>query len=119
MVQGFKGKSVSIEKIIKTTIDQLQKQAGSKFDPSMTVVKAKGLRNKPETAIEESKVQEEKEEIAPAHRENEFPLPDNAGKLGELASIVTQNVGPIFVKIGSKEFQLNEIGVQKIKDLLG
>lgn len=122
IVQGFKGKSVSIEKIIKTTIDQLQKQAGSKFDPSMTVVKAKWLRNKPNSKIEDSITEEEDIADIPnisSRNENEFPLPDNAGKLNELVTIVTQNTGPIFVKVGSKEFQLNELGVQKIKDLLG
>ncbi|MEI7558641.1 MAG: hypothetical protein WCJ45_07820 [bacterium] len=44
MISGFKGRSISLEKIIKVSREQLIKQAGSKYDPELTVVKAKALR---------------------------------------------------------------------------
>jgi len=44
VIIGYKGRSISLEKIVKVSRDQLIKQAGSKYDPEMTVVKAKSLR---------------------------------------------------------------------------
>lgn len=93
MVQGFKGKSISVEKIIKTTIDQLKRQAGSKFDPEMTVVKAKGLRNRGEAKQEETDAdqqpQKKEQQLQPSAHTNVFKLPDNANKLNELVTIVS------------------------------
>gem|GEM_PF-4229622 len=44
IISGFKGRGMSIEKIIRTSRDKLVQQAGGKYDPEMTVVKAKLLR---------------------------------------------------------------------------
>ena len=41
----FKGKSVSLEKIVRTSRATLIQQAGGRFDPEMTVIKAKKMRN--------------------------------------------------------------------------
>ena len=127
ILQGFKGRSVSIEKIIKTTIPQLQQQAGSKRDPSMTVVKAKGLRNKTEPKNEEtespttgvSSIHESAPEIEDSTETSSqsFKLPDNASKLNELVAIVQAHPWPNYIKIGNKQFQLDDIWVQKVQDL--
>lgn len=123
MVTGFKGKSISVEKIIKTTIDQLKQQAGSKYDPEMTVIKAKSLRLKTNVTEGEAtavlKAEQKKElplDIAESH--TTFKLPDNTSKLNELVGIITNNVGNQEITIGSKTFFLSETGIQKIKDLL-
>jgi hypothetical protein len=44
IITGFKGRSVSIEKIVKLSREHLVKQAGSKYNPEITVVKAKAMR---------------------------------------------------------------------------
>ncbi|HCB51586.1 TPA: hypothetical protein DEP21_03355 [Patescibacteria group bacterium] len=45
VISGFKGgRLFNIEKIIRTSRDQLVQQAGGKYDPEMTVVKAKLMR---------------------------------------------------------------------------
>jgi hypothetical protein len=87
----------------------------------MTVIKAKALRNRSEVKEEEKQEVDTttKEEVEEATPTNEFKLPDNAGKLNDLVAIVTKHPGPIFVRIGTKEFQLDEIGLHKIRDLLG
>jgi hypothetical protein len=125
MVSGFKGKSISVEKIVRTTIDQLRQQAGSKYDQEMTVIKAKALRLKNDTSqtqtatIETSESSLESRSAAGQPSASiTFKLPDNAGKLNELVSIVTANTGNQEIIIGSKTFFLNEIGIEKIKDLL-
>jgi hypothetical protein len=95
MVSGFKGKSISVEKVVRTTVDQLRQQAGSKYDPEMTVIKAKALRLKNDTSQpqEQEQKQESKKEVSLEDKKtaNAFKLPDNAGKLNELVNIVTNN----------------------------
>ena len=129
ILQGFKGRSISIEKIIKTTIPQLQQQAGSKWDPTMTVVKAKWLRNKtePKNDIPESQptvISPSTEMTTETEKEKDktssesFKLPDNANKLNQLITIVQAHPWPNHIKIGNKQFQLDDIWVQKIQDLL-
>ncbi|MCX6823307.1 MAG: DNA polymerase III subunit alpha [candidate division SR1 bacterium] len=127
ILQGFKGRSISIEKIIKTTIPQLQQQAGGKRDPTMTVVKAKGLRNKtepkndlpePQTSISSPTPEPttETEDVNDTSSES-FKLPDNANKLNALVAIIQAHPGSNYIKIGNKQFQLDDIGVQKVQDL--
>lgn len=129
ILQGFKGRSISIEKIIKTTIPQLQQQAGGKRDPTMTVVKAKWLRNKTEPKNDIPELQPtntspspepttETDEPDSETSSESFKLPDNANKLNQLIAIVQAHPGPNYIKIGNKQFQLDDIGVQKIQTLL-
>lgn len=123
MVHGFKGKSISIEKIVKTSIPQLQQQAWSKWNPEMTVVKAKRLRNnKIENDTEEKIPQTEHKQTENREKDKEeqtgYKLPDNAQKLTQLIGIVQQHPGNKLIKIGNKQFQLDDIGIQKIQDLL-
>ena len=123
MITGFKGRSISIEKIVKVSRDQLIKQAGSKYDPEMTVVKAKSLRLKSvveeKTTDAETKQEEShREEIPSINQSTTFVLPDNAQKINELITIVQTHKGDQEITISNKTFSLNEIGIQKVHDLL-
>ena len=124
MITGFKGRSISIEKIVKVSRDQLIKQAGSKYNPEMTVVKAKSLRL--QSIIEEIKDGESKpndvniEEISPTspHQQKTFILPDNTQKINELILLVQTHKGDQEISINNKTFLLNEEGIQKVQALL-
>ena len=133
MITGYKGRSISLEKIVRTSIEQLKSQAGGKFDPSMTVIRAKALRNSNKkeeliqihTNLEAPKEQEadvliEKEEETSELQPtiNEFKLPDNTAKLNTLISIVQSHPGDISVKIGHKQFLINETGLAQLHTLL-
>lgn len=126
VISGFKGRSVSIEKIVKVSREQLVKQAGSKYDPTMTVVKAKSLRwqvsiggeqqvEKIETKKEDTPIEEEY--IAPLPQTT-FTLPDSAKKIDEIINIVTTYIGDQEITISNKNFLLNQEWIEKIRDLL-
>ena len=124
MITGFKGRSISIEKIVKVSREQLIKQAGSKYLPEMTVVKAKSLRL--QSSAEEQGSPESKNEAAndeqtiqkSPHQQTALTLPDSALKINELITLVQTYKGDQEITIGSKTFLLNEEGIQKIHALL-
>ncbi|HMS91478.1 MAG TPA: hypothetical protein PKC87_04620 [Candidatus Absconditabacterales bacterium] len=125
MIIGFKGRSISIEKIVKVSRDQLIRQAGSKYDPEMTVVKAKSLRGQPSTRenttdIEAQKEEVMAEEVSPTspYQQTTFTLPDSTQKINEIIIIIQTHKGDQEIRIGNKDFLLNEEGIQKIHDLL-
>ncbi len=123
MISWFKGKSLTIDKIVKMDRDFLIQQAGSKYDPSMTVVKAKALRMKPaETQLQEEQQQEEikkqQEEIKTDISTNKFTLPDDTNKIDQIITIIQTHPGTEKINISNKEMTINEQGVQKIRDLL-
>ena len=124
IITWFKGRSLSIEKIVKVSRDQLIKQAGSKYDQEMTVVKAKSLRLR--SVIEEQigweskkdeSIAEEISETSP-HKKNVFILPDSTQKINELITILQTHKGDQEITISNKTFSLNEEGIQKVHDLL-
>lgn len=122
IISWYKGRSISIDKIIRTSRDNLIKQAGEKYDPQMTVVKAKWLRFwEMKKALEESKTIEKqeltKEEII--EKENlSFKLPDKIDKINEMVSIINNYKWEIQIQIWNKEVSLNEEWLHKIKALL-
>jgi hypothetical protein len=123
MITGFKGRSVSLEKIVKVSRDQLIRQAWSKYDPEMTVVKAKSLRLKSaeeqswgENISEEHKI-EETSSTSP-HQKTTFILPDNTQKIDEIITLVQTHQGDQEINISNKTFFLNEEGIEKIHALL-
>lgn len=125
IITWYKGRSISIEKIVKVSRDQLIKQAGSKYNPEMTVVKAKSLRwqsaVREETKDNES--QEEnisREEASPTspYEQTIFTLPDSTQKINEIITIVQTHKGKKEITISNKTFLLNEEGIQKIHALL-
>lgn len=124
MITGFKGRSISIEKIVKVSRDHLIKQAGSKYIPEMTVVKAKSLRlqaSAEEQGSMESKQEELRTEEASTtspHQQTAFVLPDSAQKINELIMLVQTNKGDQEITIGNKTFLLTGEGIQKIHALL-
>jgi len=122
MITGFKWRSLSMEKIVKVSREQLIKQAGSKYNPEMTVVKAKSLRLQslsPEETVEREKKSEEKEEEErEVPQETNFVLPDSAQKIDELVTIIKIYTGDQEISINNKKFLVNDEGLQRIRDLL-
>lgn len=122
MITWFKGKSLTIEKIVKVNREHLIKQAGSKYDPEMTVVRAKALRMRTTDehmgeAVKEEKKVENIFSTSP-HQQTTFTLPDSAQKINELITIIQTHKGDKEIIISNKTFFLNEEGIQKIQDLL-
>ncbi|MFZ2150516.1 MAG: DNA polymerase III subunit alpha [Candidatus Absconditicoccaceae bacterium] len=122
IISGYKGRSISIDKIIKTSRDNLVKQSGERYDPEMTVVKAKGMRfGEMKKALEEVKIEKLPELPTEDIQEEEnlsFKLPDKIEKINEMITIINEYKGDIQVQIGNKEVSLNEEGLHKIKALL-
>ncbi len=124
IISWYKWRSTSIDKIIRTSRESLVKQAWEKYDPEMTVVKAKGLRFwEIKKAFEETKMEKKpelaKEEIIIEEEENlSFKLPDKIEKINEMVSIINEYKWEIQVQIGNKEVSLNEEWLHKIKALL-
>lgn len=126
VISWYKGRSLSMEKIIKVERDHLIKQAGSKYDPEMTVVKAKSLRMKPlDEPIQENKEDEKNQEndntketeIILDEPQTTFSLPDNAKKIDEIIVIIQTHPGDQEIHIGNKKIMLNQQWIEKIRDL--
>lgn len=148
IIHWYKAKSVSVEKIIKSDRKSLIKLAWSRFDPEVTVFKAKIMRwttdytdlkndstnilNNIEKSknIEEnidsdlSDVPAEDDESTPLSPSNqlpqnfEFTLPESMTKIQEIIKITKEYKWEIKVKIGTKEFELNDKGVEKLRKVL-
>lgn len=124
MISGFKGRSISLEKIVKISREQLIKQAGSRYDPELTVVKAKAMRSQspisdPVKEIEKLKeVNDEEKEVVEPIQQNEFSLPDSAKKINELITIIQTHKGDQEIVINGKAFLLNDEGIRKVRTLL-
>ncbi|MFA6255628.1 MAG: DNA polymerase III subunit alpha [Candidatus Absconditabacterales bacterium] len=122
VITGFKGRSISIEKIVKVSRDQLIKQSGSKYSSEMTVVKAKLLRLQ-STGEEQGGGEIKSEaniakEISPTSPQTTFVLPDNIQKINEIITLTQTHKGDQEITISNKTFLLNEEGIQKIHALL-
>ena len=125
MITGFKGRSISIEKIVKVSREQLIKQAGSKYNAEMTVVKAKSLRwqasvNDIIVDIEKPKetISEEEISITSPHQQTTFTLPDNTQKINEIITTIQTHKGDQEITISGRTFLLNEEWIAKIHTLL-
>jgi len=126
VITGFKGRSISIEKIAKVSRDQLIRQAGSKYNPEMTVVRAKSLRlqslTEEQTEGSNESIGEnisvEEASITSPYQQTTFILPDSAQKINELITIVQAYTGDQEVTISNKTFSLSEEGIEKIRTLL-
>ena len=125
MITGFKGRSISLEKIVKVSREHLIKQAGSKYNPEITVVKAKSLRS--QSAIWETIVTEKtKEETSSSETEDTiityspktYSLPDNTQKINEIITTIQTHRGDQEITINDKTFLLNDEGIKKVQDLL-
>lgn len=122
IITGFKGRSLSMEKIVKVSRDQLVKQAGGRYNPEMTVVKAKSLRMKSveddipkEKSIEEEDMQEEI--VVPKPPQTVFTLPDSIKKINEILTIIQTYTGDEKITISNQVVWLNAEGIQKIQAL--
>ncbi|MCK9466949.1 MAG: DNA polymerase III subunit alpha [Candidatus Absconditabacterales bacterium] len=146
VISGFKseGRYPKIAKLIKTDRDTLIKNAGSSFDPEITVTKAKGMRlgeNKIELLKEDSPKEDEKllsqndeliieekdsDNIEETILENEetsiqsiptFEIPNNLGKIELMKVVLQQHPGDIEVKIGHISKMVSPEGLAKLKSL--
>ena len=124
VISGFKGKSISLEKIVKVSRDQLIQQAWSKYNPAMTVVQAKALRMK---TVEEVPEQNNKGEIVPASlpeeeidtkEKNTYSLPDAIKTIDELVVLIQTHAGDNDISISNIPVKVNDISKEKIQTLL-
>ena len=125
IITWFKGRSISIEKIVKVSREQLIKQAGSKYDETMTVVKAKSLRWQVSIGEQTEEIETKKEEISieeisptSPHQETTFTLPDSAQKIDEIINIIETHNGDQEIIISNKSIFVNQEGIEKIQALL-
>jgi DNA polymerase III alpha subunit len=114
------GRSPNIDKIIRTSRDLLIKQAGDKYNPEITSIKAKILRSHTDTHENKEKkltpiIQSPKQEKP--QKTNEFAIPDTMEKIQQLSSIIKTYPGEINVRIWSKEFMLTDEWIQKLQEL--
>lgn len=119
IVHIFKWRSVSIEKIIRTSRDLLIQQAWWKYDPEITVIKAKILRMGTEKADNKH---EKLPPIVVPKAENKlqdsvYPIPDNMEKIQQLSIIIKTHPGQQKIFIGTKEILVDEIGAKQIAAL--
>ena len=123
IITWFKGRSLSMEKIVKVSREQLIKQAWWRYNPEMTVVKAKALRMKSleddtEKEHEDENIENENEEtenIQP--RQTVFTLPDSIKKIDEIMTIIQTERGENTITIGNHNVWLSEEWLQKIQNL--
>lgn len=146
IITGFKGRWLSIEKIVRTSREKLIQQAGGKYDPEMTVVKAKLLRtwlDKPvydlpdlptssfipteSDSIQDFELEwigweiEEQilEETIPEIPEiTEFAIPDTMDKINTLRELLRSYPWDVEVIIGWGKYMVTPEWEQKIVALL-
>jgi hypothetical protein len=113
IITGYKGRSISMEKIIKISHAQLIKQAGSKYNSEMTVVKAKALRMKPTeehntqgNQVKKTREEDETPKFIPP--KTDFTLPDNTQKIDKIITIIQTHPGEEKITIGNRNISLNE-----------
>ncbi len=122
IITWFKGKSLTIEKIVKVDREHLVRQAGGKYDPEITVVKAKAMRMKP---VEEQPQENEQQNTLVAEEndipvytpQTDFNLPENAQKIQQLITIIQTHPGDQEITISGRKLLLNEQGITKVRDL--
>lgn len=134
-VYWYKGRWISIEKIVKTSREKLIKQSWSKYHKSMTATKVKWMRVWEELKrlyATETPKEEEKEvpeiiektpvkEIIDNKNENEehtFKLPESINKINKLLKIIKENKWNIEITIWKKIFHSNEKAIKEINKLL-
>jgi len=146
IISGFKWRWMSIEKIIRTSRDKLVQQAWGRYDPEMTVVKAKLLRtglDKPVYTLPDlptstfvpaasDAIQDfELEWISPEGEDPiivekieevpeivQFDIPDTIEKIEALREILRWFPGDVQVIISGKPYMVNPEWEQKIVALL-
>jgi len=134
-IYWYRGRNSSIEKIIRTSHSKLIKQAWGKYDPNMTVTKARKMRrsskkqNEIITIAPESEPKQTcpkiKEEVKKEKWKNKnstenikFQIPESIQKINQILSIIKSNPWNINIFMWSKEFQVNNKWIENIKQLL-
>jgi len=122
IVHIFKWRSVSLEKIIRTSRDLLIQQAGWKYNPDITVIKAKILRlewvlwteSKPKLEVINTQKTQKIEEKVEIKSQNIFPIPDNIEKINKIGNIIKNSPWEHKVQIWNKEFLLDSKWLNQI-----
>ncbi len=133
MVYGYKWKSFSVEKVVRTSLDKLIKNAWGRYNPEITVVKAKLLRkwNVDQVPVEsefidwddvEAKYESDLDVVGNQDdiwvQDLVFDLPDNVNLLGQVANIINEFKWDIDVSIWANSIRLSNEWVEKLKELL-
>lgn len=119
-----------ISKLIKTDRDTLIKNAGWKFDPEITVTKAKGMRlweikrelleDEPEEIVKEITLEKinTQEDTNTKQNQTEFEIPSNVSDISKLKDILECNLGDICIKIWNSEKKVSNEWLEQIQNLL-
>lgn len=118
IIHLFKWRSISLEKIVRTSRDLLIQQAWGKYDPKITVVKAKILRLAGKTSNEEKKTELKTIIVEkPKSKEWIYCLPDSIEEMQLLTNIIKNNPGQIKIMVWIKEIFVNEDWAEQIAKL--
>ncbi|HKL43984.1 MAG TPA: DNA polymerase III subunit alpha, partial [Candidatus Absconditabacterales bacterium] len=145
IISGFKqeGRYPRISKLIKTDRETLIKNAGGKFNPEVTVTKAKGMRlgevkmelleddtqtikdKKTQDKIIEKEKQiknktEDKEDNKTENKKKQtkFEIPNNVSDISKLKEILETNPGNTIITIGNAEKNISKEGLEQVQNLL-
>jgi len=118
VVHIFKWRSISLEKIVRTSRDFLIQQAWGKYNPEITVIKAKILRSEGNNPSQETKTKLTPIVVEkPKSEESKYKLPDSMEKMQLLTNIIKDNPGSKKITIWTKEVFVDEWAIEKIAKL--
>lgn len=136
IITGYKAKSFRIQKIVKTTLDQLLRDAqrAGKYRPEENVRMIKEIRSaswvekwrmKNEEVVLGSEVnmdhageeQTELEETKVVLR-TKFMLPADIKKIQQMVEMIKKHPGDIQVSVGDKVFQVSQEGLESLQEIL-
>lgn len=128
VINWFKWRGVSMDKVVKVSREWLIRLAWSKFDPSFTVVKAKSLRlstDKPQNFVSDNvdmSDTEKPQSFETPKIENPdsyiFKLPENANQIDKILKVINDYPWDKEVTIWNKTVKLSEEWMKKFLDLI-
>ena len=117
IIHIYKWRSVSLEKIIRTSRDLLIKQAWWKYNPEITVIKAKRLRLGWEKKEEIPKIKPIEIPKKEEKKDDTYPLPENMDKITQLSLLIKKYPWDQKITIANKDISVSEEWKEKIKSL--
>ncbi len=137
IINWYKGRGVSFDKIIKTSREQLIQEAWKKYDPHMTITKVKKLRlwedlkalynhnhsldeKLPKEDMNNIKDNDTKDNDTKNNntKTNNFLLAEKIEDIQKTWKIIKVHPWNIPITIGWKDFSIDSIGLQQLQDIL-